>query len=198
MGVLMDYELMKILSEADGVSSQEGEIAKIMVNEFKKRGLKAEIDNFGNVIAYKSLGKNPLILGAHMDEIGLMVKHIDEKGFLRFIKIGGIDDRTLVNQQVLVRTAKKLLPGVMGSKPPHRRRDEERKSVIDYRTMFIDIGAISGDEARKMGLEVGNTVTFPTAFKRMGSKMMSGKALDNPLGCSGLLQVAKDLPSNVV
>ena len=194
----MDYELMKKLSEADGVSSEEGEVAKLMLEEFKKRGLTAEIDNFGNVIAYKTLSKNPLILGAHMDEIGLMVKHVDEKGFLRFIKIGGIDDRTLVNQQVLVKTSKGLIPGVIGSKPPHIMRDEERKTTIDYKSLFIDIGAVSGDEVRKMGVEIGNTVTFPTQFKKMGSKMMSGKALDNRLGCYVLLQLAEQLSDNVI
>ena len=197
-GVFMDYELMKALSEADGVSSQEGEIAKIMAGEFRKAGLKVEVDNFGNVIAYKSIGKNPLVLGAHMDEIGLMVKHIDEKGFLRFIKIGGIDDRTLVNQQVLVRTPRGLLPGVIGSKPPHIMRDEERKTTIEYRSLFIDIGAGSGDEARKMGVEIGNTVTFSTSFRRMGAKMMSGKALDNRLGCYVLLELARGLKENVI
>ncbi|HSB46394.1 MAG TPA: M42 family metallopeptidase [Candidatus Bilamarchaeum sp.] len=194
----MDHELMKRLSEADGVSSQEAEVAAIMETEFRKRGLKTEADSFGNVLAYKSVGKNPLILGAHMDEIGLMVKHIDEKGFLRFIKIGGIDDRTLVNQQVMVRTAKGLLPGVIGNKPPHIMRDEERKSAIDFRSLFIDVGATSAEEARKMGLEIGNTVTFPTGYRKLGPKMISGKALDNRIGCYVLLHLAEGLPDNVI
>ncbi|MFH0738082.1 MAG: M42 family metallopeptidase [Candidatus Micrarchaeota archaeon] len=194
----MDYALMAKLSEADGVSSQEGEVAGLMESEFRKRGLKTEIDNFGNVLAYKSVGKNPLVLAAHMDEIGLMVKHIDEKGFIRFIKIGGIDDRTLINQQVLVRTSKGLLPGVIGSKPPHIMRDEERKSVIDHRSMFIDIGASSEKEARKLGIEIGDTVTFTTRFTRMGERMVSGKALDNRLGCYALLELARGLKDNII
>ncbi|MEK6981577.1 MAG: M42 family metallopeptidase [Candidatus Micrarchaeota archaeon] len=194
----MDYELMKKLSEADGISSNEDEIAKIMVEEFKKSGLKTEIDNFGNVIAYKVIGKNPLILGAHMDEIGLMVKHIDDRGFIKFIKIGGIDDRTLVNQQVLLRTKKGLLTGVIGSKPPHIMKDEERKSVIDYRSMFIDIGALNKEEAINMGIEIGSPISFPTQFKRMGEKMISGKALDNRIGCYILLKLAKELPHNIL
>jgi len=194
----MDYELMKRLSEADGVSSEEGEVAGIMAAHLRKAGLKAEIDNFGNVIAYKSLGRNPLVLGAHMDEIGLMVKHIDEKGFIRFIKIGGIDDRTLANQQVTVRTKKGLLPGVIGSKPPHLLKDEERKAAVDAKSLFIDIGARDAKEAGKMGAEIGNTITFNTQFRRMGSGMFSGKALDNRIGCYVLLQLAKGLPPNVV
>jgi putative aminopeptidase FrvX len=198
IGVAMDHALMGRLSEADGVSSQEGEVAGLMESEFKKRGLKTEIDNFGNVLAYRSIGKNPLVLAAHMDEIGLMVKHIDEKGFLRFIKIGGIDDRTLVNQQVMVRTAKGLLPGVIGSKPPHIMRDEERKNVIDHRSMFIDIGASDEKEARGFGVEIGDSVTFSTRFTRMGEKMVSGKALDNRLGCYALLDLAKGLKDNII
>jgi tetrahedral aminopeptidase len=194
----MDYGLMARLSEADGVSSQEGEVARILEGEFKKRGLKTEVDNFGNVLAYKSVGKNPLILGAHMDEIGLMVKHVDEKGFLRFIKIGGIDDRTLVNQQVVVRTPNGLLNGVIGMKPPHIMKEEERKSVVGHTSMFIDIGAESDKDAFAMGVEIGSTVSFPTRFFRMGRKLMCGKALDNRIGCYILLELSKGLPDNVI
>jgi endoglucanase len=194
----MDYELMKKLSEADGVSSQEKGVAQIMEKEFKKRGLKVETDEFGNVMAYKKISKNPLVLGAHMDEIGLMIKHIDSKGFLRFMKIGGIDDRTLVNQQVFLRTKKGILPGVIGGKPPHIMSPEERKSPADYKNMFIDIGATSGKEAARMGVEIGDTATFSTTFCRMGKKMMTGKAIDNRVGCYVLLQLAKGLKENVV
>jgi len=194
----MDYELMKKLSEADGVSSQEGAVAKLLAAEFRGKGLKAEIDNFGNVLAYKSIGKNPLILGAHMDEIGLMVKHIDEKGFIRFIKIGGIDDRTLINQQVTVATANGMVAGVIGSKPPHIMKDEERKAAVEAKGLFIDAGASDKKEAEALGIEIGNTVTFNTQFRRMGKKMFSGKALDNRLGCYVLAKLAEGLPANVV
>lgn len=194
----MDFELMKQLSEADGVSSQETEVARIMEGSFKKQGLKTEIDEFGNVIAYRKISKNPLVLAAHMDEIGLMVKHIDEKGFLRFMKIGGIDDRTLVNQQVVIRTKKGLIPGVIGGKPPHIMAPEERKTPADYKSLFIDVGASNRKEALKMGLGIGDPVTFSTKFYRMGSKMITGKALDNRVGCYVLLQLAKGLKDNVV
>ncbi|MDD5096300.1 MAG: M42 family metallopeptidase [Candidatus ainarchaeum sp.] len=194
----MDYELMKKLSEADGVSSQEGVVAKLLAAEFRKKGLKTEIDNFGNVLAYKSIGKNPLMLGAHMDEIGLMVKHIDEKGFIRFIKIGGIDDRTLINQQVTISTGNGMVAGVIGSKPPHIMKEEERKAAVEAKGLFIDVGATDRKEAEELGVEIGNTVTFNTQFRRMGKKMFSGKALDNRLGCYVLAKLAEGLPANVV
>lgn len=189
---------MKKLSEADGVSSQETGVAQIMEKEFKKRGLKTQIDEFGNVLAYKKITKNPLVLGAHMDEIGLMVKHIDEKGFLRFMKIGGIDDRALMNQQIIIRTRDGILPGVIGGKPPHIMKPEERKNTVDYKSLFIDVGATSAKEAAKMGIAIGDTVTFSTKFYKLGKKMMTGKALDNRVGCYVLLQLAKGLKDNIV
>ena len=188
---------MKKLSEAEGVSSQEGGIAGIMEKEFRKRGLKVEIDNFGNVIAYRSIGKNPAIFAAHMDEVGLMIKHIDKKGFLRFIKIGGIDDRTLVNQQVLIKTKKGLLPGVIGCKAPHVMKPEEKKGTLEYGSLFIDIGASNEKEANAM-VEIGDSVTFPTKFTRLGKKMISGKALDNRIGCYIILELAKTIPKNCI
>lgn len=194
----MDYALMEKLSEADGVSSQEGEIAQIMATEFRRMGLKTEIDGFGNVLAYRSIGKDPLILGAHMDEIGLMVKHVDGKGFIRFMKIGGIDDRTLVNQQVSVHTAKGKLAGVIGSKPPHVMKPEDRKNAIEYKSLFVDIGASSAKEAAGMGVEIGDIICFSTQFRRMGKKMITGKAMDNRIGCYVLLQLAKGLKENVI
>lgn len=194
----MDYDLMKRLSEADGVSSQETSVASIMDGEFKKRGLKTRIDEFGNVLAYKKITKNPLVLGAHIDEIGLMVKHIDEKGFIRFMKIGGIDDRALMNQQIMLRTKNGILPGVIGSKPPHIMKPEERKGAVEYKSLFIDIGASSAKEAAKMGVGIGDTATFSTKFYKLGKKMMTGKALDNRVGCYMLTQLAKGLRENVV
>lgn len=189
---------MKKLSEVDGVSSQEEGIAEVMQSEFIKSGLKVQIDNFGNVIAYKSLSKNPLILAAHMDEIGLMVKHIDKNGFIRFIKIGGIDDRTLINQQVVIRTKKGLVPGVIGSKPPHVMKPEERKNAIELGNLFLDIGAKDAKEVLSMGVEIGSTATFTTKFIKLGKNKISGKALDNRIGCYVLLQLAKDIKENVI
>ena len=87
---------------------------------------------------------------------------------------------------------------MIGSKPPHIMRDEERKSIIDCHSMFIDIGASSANEARGMGVEIGDPISFPAKFRRMGAKIMCGKALDNRLGCYALLMLAKGLKGNVV
>ena len=139
---MVDMNLLCKLTESFGVPGNESEIAGIMATELKKSGYKVDIDRFGNVIARSpSAKKKPLMLGAHMDEIGMLVKFINEKGFLRFVKMGGIDNRVLVNQRVVIQTEKGRIYGVIGSKPPHMQKAEDMKMAIDNKSMFIDIGA---------------------------------------------------------
>ncbi|MFA6035491.1 MAG: M42 family peptidase, partial [Candidatus Micrarchaeia archaeon] len=156
----MDFELMKKLSEASGVPGSEHEVADIMLKGFRAAGFTVRQSKMGDVIAEKK-GKGPkIMLGAHMDEIGLVVKGIDDKGFLRFMKIGGIDDRVLPNQRVVVLTEKGKVHGVIGAKPPHSQEDDEGKRAIKSKSMFIDIGASSKKEAEKMGLRIGDPISF--------------------------------------
>ena len=81
------------------------------------------IDNFGNVIAKKGKGRKKIMLAAHMDEVGLLVKHISKEGFISFIKIGGIDDRILPAQRVIIKAKKGDVAGIIGSKPPHLQKE---------------------------------------------------------------------------
>ncbi len=193
----MDFKLMEALCFADGVSSDEEEVAAILENAFESNGLTVERDRFGNVFGYKRLGERPVVLAAHMDEIGFMVKHVEKNGFLRFIKIGGIDDRLLPDQVVRVKGRSKVW-GVIGMKPPHITKQEERKSVVEWRRLFIDVGAESREEVEELGIEVGSTATFAPFFRRAGKHRFMGKALDNRIGCYILTQLSKNLPENVV
>ena len=109
----------------------------------------------GNVIATRT-GKpdgKRIMLAAHMDEIGLMVRYIDKNGFIKFSKIGGINDQMLMNQEVTIRTSNGDVTGVIGSKPPHRMKEAERKKITDFENMFIDIGA-SDKEMLNPGLSL--------------------------------------------
>ena len=96
-------KLLKDLLTASGISGYEGEVAEIMKKELKKSCDEVTIDNFGNVIARKGKGKKKIMLAAHMDEIGLVVRHISKDGFIYFVKIGGIDDRILVGERVIIK-----------------------------------------------------------------------------------------------
>ncbi len=189
--------LMEKLSNAFGPTGFEGEVSKIMEAELKKRCPKVTYDRMGDVIGHMGSEKTEIMLGAHMDEIGLMVKSINEKGFIRFIKVGGIDDRVLPNQRVKIQIeGGKFLDGVIGTKPPHMLKEEDMKKPIEYKQMFIDIGAKDKKDAEKMGIEVGSPVCFDVDFVRLSNGLFTGKALDNRIGCYVLLEVAKKVKGN--
>jgi endoglucanase len=189
----MDYELMQKLSEACAIPGSEREVADIMRKGLKASGFTVRESLMGDIIGEKK-GKGPkIMLAAHMDEIGLAVRSIDEKGFVRFMKIGGIDDRVLPNQRVAVMTSKGKVPGVIGSKPPHIQEDNEHKGVMKGKSLFIDIGASGKKEAEKLGISIGDPITFQSPFTRLAGDRFSGKALDNRIGCYIILELAKRL-----
>lgn len=189
-------EILKRLCNAHGISGFEGEVTDIMKTELEKTCEHVEVDSFGNVIGRKGNGKQKIMLAAHMDEVGLMVKHIDEHGFLKFVKIGGIDDRTLINQRVIIKTKKGDVTGIIGSKPPHLLKEEEKKNVIKHDEMFIDIGAKNKNEADKM-VEVGDPIIFEPNFAKMTEDVYYGKAIDNRIGCYIILKVMEKIPKKI-
>ncbi|MEM2963534.1 MAG: M42 family metallopeptidase [Candidatus Anstonellales archaeon] len=197
---MADVGLIAKLSEAFGIPGREEGIVKVMREEFEKAGLEVEIDRFGNVIARgKEAGKRPLMFGAHMDEIGMMVKHITDKGFIKFIKVGGIDNRTLVNQRIIIQTKNGNVYGVIGSKPPHLMKEEEMKSAIDKKNLFIDVGAKSKKDAESIGICIGDPICFDMKLQKLANSRITGKALDDRIGCYILLELAKRLKgSNIL
>jgi Cellulase M and related proteins len=187
----MDPLLKKII-DAAGISGYEKEIAHIMCAELKKSCDKVQVDNFGNVIAKKGSGKKKIMLAAHMDEIGLMVKHITKEGYVHFIKVGGIDDRVLPAQRVVIKAKKGDCIGVIGTKPPHLQKEEDKKQPMKYEDMFIDIGASNRDDAKKR-IEIGDIAIFEPNSGVLNGKLYYGKAIDDRIGCYALIKVMEKL-----
>jgi endoglucanase len=185
-------DLLKKLTEAPGISGFEDEIRNLMMDELEGHVDEMEVDNMGNMIALKKgkEGGKRVMLAAHMDEIGLMIRYIDKNGFIKFSKIGGINDQMLLNQEVTIYTSNGTLTGVIGSKPPHRMKEAERKKVISYEDMFIDIGASDREEAESM-VKLGDPVIVNQDFTELGKSLVKGKALDNRVGCAVLIEVMK-------
>jgi endoglucanase len=186
-------ETLEKLSNACGVVGREEEVRKLMKGMLEKFVDEVREDKLGNVIGIKKGKKNApkVMLAAHMDEIGLLVKTISKEGFLQFAKIGGIDDRILLAQKVLVYTAKGPLHGIIGSKPPHIQKEEERKRIITYDELFIDIGAESQEEAKKMGVKIGDPVAFDIKFAKISKDIVIGKAFDDRVGCAVMIEAMK-------
>jgi len=188
-------EALEKLSNANGVTGREGEVRELMKQYLKPYVDETREDRLGNLIAFKKGNKDAptVMLAAHMDEVGLMIKNIKKKGFLQFAKVGGIDDRILLAQKVIVHTDKGPLTGVVGSKPPHIQTEEERKKVVDADRLFIDVGAKDKEEAEKMGVQVGDVVSFDTKFVQIGENVVLGKALDDRVGCAMMVETLRRL-----
>jgi len=158
-----------------------------MEEELKKSCYDVYRDSFGNVIGKKGKGNKKIMLAAHMDEIGLLVKHISKEGYLSFVKIGGIDDRILLGQRVIVKAKKGDVFGIIGSKPPHLQKEEERKQPVKYDEMFIDIGCRNREEAETK-VELADPVVFDSAAGILNGALCYGKAADNRVGCYVMLK----------
>ncbi|MFH0835556.1 MAG: M42 family metallopeptidase [Candidatus Micrarchaeota archaeon] len=179
---------LKQLSEMHGPTGDESEVSGFMKNEFKKHGFKVEEDVLGNVIARKGKGKR-VLFAAHMDEISLVVSAVTDQGFLKFVRVGGVNEALLPGTRVLVH-ADKRLHGVVGTKPPHLMKEEDRKIVLKTDQLFIDVGAKDKKEAEKMGIKPGVHVTFNSNFVELTPDLVLGKAFDDRAGCAVLLDLA--------
>lgn len=178
-------ENLEKLSNACGITGRENEVKDLMIQLLKPHADEIQEDKMGNVIAIKKGNdKAPkIMLAAHMDEVGLMVKTITKDGFLQFSKMGGIDDRILPAQKVAVYTKKGIYSGIIGSKPPHIQKEEERKKIITYDDLFIDVGAENKEDAANMGIAIGDPVAFDIKYVKLCKDVVIGKAFDNRAGC---------------
>ena len=191
--------LLARLSNAHGVSGSEGEIREIVREELAGCVDDLYEDRMGNLIAVKRGDDFSIMLASHMDEIGFMVKYVEETGFLRFAPIGGWYAPMLPGQRVWLHGTKGPILGVLGSKPPHVMDDEERKKLLKIEEMFIDVGAESGDAARELGVGPGTPVTLDRQFCTLCGDRVSGKAFDNRAGVALLVEVLRraESPSTV-
>ena len=187
-------KLLKKLADMPGISGYEGKIRNFVMNEMEKYVDEVRIDKLGNLIGIKNGGSPAVMLAAHMDEIGLMVKDIDKDGFIKFIKIGGWFDQILLNSRVIIH-GKKDVYGVIGSKPPHLMKSEDKKKAITYEDMFIDIGAKSKEDAEKNGIKIGNVISLDTSMKELINGRITGKALDDRIGIVMMLETLKRVKS---
>lgn len=187
--------VLKELSEAFGVSGCEDEVRQVIIQAIKDHVDEYRVDSMGNLIALKrGTGESELkvMVAAHMDEVGLMITHIEKDGTLRFRPVGGIDDRILLSKVVLI--GKDRLPGVIGVKPVHLLEEKELKQVVKVDQMVIDIGATSKEEAEK-AVKIGDYAVFATRFCQLtedGLRTVKGKAFDDRAGCTVLIEVLKE------
>jgi endoglucanase len=190
---MADRKLLHELTEAFGPSGFETESANIVARELALVG-KVSRDGLGSVVCRVagSSERPRIMVSAHMDEVGFMVKSVTPDGYLKFLPIGGWGPNVLLGQRVLVRTRKGDFPGVIGSKPPHELTEEEKKQLPDIDKMFIDVGCAEGfDVKAKLGVRPGDPVVPVSPFVELGKNLMMAKAWDDRGGCAIVIETAR-------
>ncbi|MDA8162068.1 MAG: M20/M25/M40 family metallo-hydrolase [Desulfobacteraceae bacterium] len=197
----MDMSLLKRLTGAPGVSGFEAPVRKIVRDALKGLSTDFSTDQMGNLTA-RVPGPGPkLLLDAHMDEVGFLVRHIDKDGFLRLISLGSIDPRVVYGQTMIVHGAK-LLRGIVGSVPPHiLGGDDEKKKTVPMEELFVDLG-LPAEEVRRL-VAVGDPAMFDSQWHENAHSIQS-KALDDRIGLFIMIEALreavhekKDLPCDL-
>ena len=182
--------LIEALSILPGPSGAEDMVREYVIQQITGH-CQFHIDALGNLIAFKKgreTPKNRLMIAAHMDEVGFIITYVEESGLLRFACIGGIDPRVIVGKRLKV--GKQGLCGVIGTKPVHLVKGDERDKMPDPDSLYIDIGA--ADRAQALAhVTLGDTAVFDSAFVRFGDDMIKGKALDDRAGCAVMIEMMR-------
>ena len=189
-------ELLRTLTELDGVPGFEREVRDFMRSQLEG-AVEFQSDNLGSLICKKAGSEEHprIMIPAHMDEIGFVVKDIDETGCLRFATLGGWLDQVMLGHEVVVKTRKGDLPGVIGCTPPHMMPREEREKLIKRKKMFIDVGARDAKEAaEKFSIRTGDPIVPRQQFVLMKNpKLMMAKAWDDRVGCGLVIDLMRAL-----
>ncbi|GAB4299349.1 MAG: M42 family metallopeptidase [Marinilabiliales bacterium] len=190
----INFKLLKKVSETPGASGFEKRIRELVIKEIKKSVDDIYLDNLGNITAYKKgqSSEKKIMVAAHMDEIGFIVHYIDDNGFIKFHPLGGFDPKTLTAQRVIIHGKKDII-GVMGSKPIHLMKAEEKKKSVEISDFFIDTG-MSKKNVEKY-IEIGNPVTRERELIELGD-CVNGKSLDNRISVYILIEVLNLLQNN--
>ncbi|MCT6924556.1 MULTISPECIES: M42 family metallopeptidase [Bacillales] len=190
-------QMLKDLTDANGIPGNERAPREVMKKYIAPFADEMETDNLGSLIAKKVGDTNgpKIMVSGHLDEIGLMVTKIDDKGFISFQTVGGWWGQVMLAQRMTITTRSgEEIIGVIGSKPPHILPAEVRKKPVDIKDMFIDVGATSKEEAMEWGIRPGDMITPYFEFHVMkNDKHLLAKAWDNRIGCAIAIDVLRAL-----
>jgi len=187
--------LLKELTEAVGVPGYEEEVRAIMRRYLQDVAEIAQ-DQLGSFVARLPgpEGSPRVMLAGHMDEIGFMVRHITDEGFLRFLPLGGWWDQVILGQRMQVITSKGRVLGVTGAKPPHLMDQDERSKMVQKKDMYLDVGVSSKDEVAALGIRLGDPIVPVSDFTVLNNgQSYLAKAFDNRVGCALAMEALREM-----
>lgn len=188
----MDFGEIGKICGLYSASGDESQVREYIISQIKDYA-DYKTDPLGNLIVFKK-GKEAvkngkkLMLSAHMDEVGFVITHINSDGTLRFAPVGGISSDVVSGRQVYIKSAD--ICGVIGSKPVHKLSREQRSEKPEIESMYIDIGAVSDEEAKQI-VNPGDYVYFTAGIKKLGGNKIMSKAIDDRAGCQMLIDIIK-------
>jgi len=190
-----EWKLLEDLCAIHAVSGREDRAVKFIRDYAEPLADEINVDRLGNVVAIIKGTKYPdhkLMLQAHMDELGLIVRNITEDGFLLFERVGGVPEKSLLGQRMDILTdEEELIPAYVGPKSHHITTKEEKFVVPKVHDMFLDVGLGSREEVEKAGIQVGDPVTYHPNYHQIGNGLIISKALDNRVSIFILLDLLK-------
>jgi len=192
---IMDlFEPFERLVLAHGPPGMEDEVRELIAEEVKDLADELLVDRLGNLIARRGSGGPRVMIEAHMDEVGLVVRHIDDDGWVWFARQGGANERLLEGQRVTILTGSGRVPGVVGAKGRHLLNQEDVARTPPVEDMWIDVGAGSAEEAAGLGVGVGDLCTFEKRFQRLGGgDLVCATSVDDRAGCLAVMEAFRTL-----
>ncbi|HEY7304399.1 MAG TPA: M20/M25/M40 family metallo-hydrolase [Bryobacteraceae bacterium] len=185
--------LLEELSNAPAPSGYEGPVRDILKREFQAAGLEVSYDGMGSVIGVLRGPTNGprIMLAAHMDEVGAIIRSVTPEGMVKFQLLGGWLDQALVDQRWTILTNKGPVTAVSGLKSVHVTPTDERNRVTPREDVFLDVGAKSKEEAERLGIRPGDPIAPASSFAALASGRYVGKAMDDRVGCVMLIEILR-------
>jgi endoglucanase len=187
--------IFETLVKIPGGSGFEEKVIQVITAELKRSLPDVSVDPMGNVIGKLGRGKKSVMVCVHSDEVGMLIKYIDPKGYIYFDLNGMIDERVLLSTKVDICTDKGIYTGVVGVKNRHLLTAEDLKRPITVSELWIDMGAGSAEEVKRWGIEIGDPIVFHPNFQKIGKDTILSKAIDNRAGCAILIDLAEKMKS---
>lgn len=192
----MIKKYIKELTELNGVSARENKIIEYMFDQFAKNVQEVRVDKVGNVIAKIKAEKEnvpKIMIFGHMDEVGMIIRKIENNGFLRIERLGGVSTQILPGTIVNITGKENEVKGVIGTPSHHFIKPEEKFSVPQVKDLYVDIGAESAEDVKNKGIHVGDWITFENQFIELGENKICAKALDDRAALAIMLEVLKNI-----
>jgi putative aminopeptidase len=186
--------LLSKLMLIPGLSGYEGRVRKALKAELSALGLKTRTDMLGNLIATLEGSGPSVMLFAHMDQLGFVVRKIEPNGFIRIERLGGVPERALPSQTVLLCVGEgRDVPGVIANKSHHATTPEEKYKVVPYADLYIDAGFASAEAVQGAGIDIGTPVVYRPGVVELDGGRIAGTSVDDRAGCAVMVEVAREL-----